>query len=118
MSILVLWYDMAKHMLWFGETLDSRIDQHRTSGLGLDRMRWLHAFLDRTRWLHAFVSPLSSVRLITCDSCMHPHCPQAPPLAHSLPFIVSGSECCSASVEALLEASFITITMLGTIIWY
>ena len=108
MSILELWYDMARHMLWFGETLDSRIDQHRTSGLGLDR----------TRWLHAFVSPSSSVRLITCDSCMHPHCPQAPPLAHSLPFIVSGSECCSASVEALLEALLITITMLGTILRY
>ena len=39
MACLELWYDMAKHMLWFGETLDSRIDQHRTSGLRLDRMR-------------------------------------------------------------------------------
>ena len=39
MACLELWYDMAKHMLWFGETLDSRIDQHRTSGLRFDRMR-------------------------------------------------------------------------------
>ena len=68
--------------------------------------------------LAGIAGTLRNAQARSCDN--HAHAPhrRIPSLTRSLLFVVSGSECCSASVEVLLEALLITITMLGTILRY
>ena len=55
---------------------------------------------------------------ITCDKYAHPYRPRVPSLTHSLLFVVSGSERCSARIETRLVVPFIIITIVSVTLSY
>ena len=55
---------------------------------------------------------------ITCDKYAHPYRPRVPSLSHSLLFVVSRSERCSARIETCPAVPFIIITTVSVTLSY